>query len=310
MHFDDFCRYFVNVSVCRVVNKSVFSVEQTWEEAKLHSGWTPPLLAGGCANFKDTFLKNPQLAFSVTKKEDDVLLSLEQKISDRDKPKETIGFHIFKVEENRRTRMHEPQTVVKSSKFKNSRSIFMRQNLKKGRYVVLPCTFEPGKQLEFLLRVYTDEANKAKHLTKDSPGKIGGICGICASVCVLGVRIRFVRATGLDKQDRDAGGADPYIIAKCEKETVRIPTIEDTQNPEWDRSALFFKADPNSQIEIEIWNKNPIRDQFMGMTSVLAGDACENKAMELALRGRKADDPVPSGRLVITLTVRQDMDSF
>lgn len=38
----------------------------------------------------------------------------------------------------------------------------MRQNLKKGRYVVLPCTFEPGKQLEFLLRVYTDEANKAK----------------------------------------------------------------------------------------------------------------------------------------------------
>ena len=61
MHFDDFCRYFVNVSVCRVVNKSVFSVEQTWEEAKLHSGWTPPLLAGGCANFKDTFLKNPQV---------------------------------------------------------------------------------------------------------------------------------------------------------------------------------------------------------------------------------------------------------
>ena len=69
---------------------------------------------------------------------------------------------MMQVEENRRTRMHEPLPVVKSSKFKNSRSIFMRQNLTKGRYVVLPCTFEPGKQLEFLLRLYTDEDNKAK----------------------------------------------------------------------------------------------------------------------------------------------------
>ena len=47
-------------------------------------------------------------------------------------------------------------------------------------------------------------------------------------------------------------GADPYIIAKCEKESVRIPTVEDTQNPEWDRSALFFKTDRDSQIEIEV----------------------------------------------------------
>jgi len=41
-------------------------------------------------------------------------------------------------------------------------SIFSRDTLKKGRYVVLPCTFEPGKQLEFLLRVYTDEDMKEK----------------------------------------------------------------------------------------------------------------------------------------------------
>ena len=47
-------------------------------------------------------------------------------------------------------------------------------------------------------------------------------------------------------------GADPYIIAKCEKESVRIPTVKDTQNPEWDRSALFFKTDRDSQIEIEV----------------------------------------------------------
>jgi len=47
---------------------------------------------------------------------------------------------------------------------------------------------------------------RSRHLTSDSPGKLGGFCGLCASSPVLGVRIRFVRATGLEKQDRDAGG--------------------------------------------------------------------------------------------------------
>ena len=50
----------------------------------------------------------------------------------------------------------------------------------------------------------------------------------------------------------DVTGADPYIIAKCEKETVRIPTVEDTRNPEWDRSALFFKTNVSSTVEIEV----------------------------------------------------------
>lgn len=53
-----------------------------------------------------------------------------------------------------------------------------------------------------------------------------------------------------------------------------------------------------------------IKDQFMGLTSVLASEACENKAMELALRGRKPDDPPPPGKLVVTITVRRDVDSF
>ena len=55
-----------------------------------------------------------------------------------------------------------------------------------------------------------------RHLTKDSPGKLGGICGLslCASACVLGVRVRFVRATGLEKQDRDAGGKSYIVLIK------------------------------------------------------------------------------------------------
>ncbi|XP_067950121.1 calpain-5-like [Watersipora subatra] len=311
MHFDDFCKHFVTVSVCRVVNQSIFSVNKTWEEGKLHSAWVPPMLAGGCANYKDTFLKNPQFAFSVTKTEDDVLLSLEQKTTDRAKKNETIGFHVFRVEHNRRTRMHEPLPVISSSKFKNSRSIFMRLTLSKGRYVVLPCTFDPGKQLEFLLRVYTDESMNPLHLTLDSPETLGGFCGLCGSSVQLGARVRFVRAHGLEKQDK-VGGADPYLLVKCQNETVRIHTLYDTVDPEWKEleSVLFFKTKASTPITVEIWNKNNIRDTFMGKAIVLASEPCENKAMELPLHGAKDNDPQPPGRLVVTVTVRQDVDTF
>ena len=61
---------------------------------------------------------------------------------------------------------------------------------------------------------------------------------------------------------------------------------------------------------LQIWNKNAIKDQFMGKASVLASEACDNKAIELPLHGKKPDDPQPPGRLVVTVTVRSDVDSF
>lgn len=63
-------------------------------------------------------------------------------------------------------------------------------------------------------------------------------------------------------------------------------------------------------IIFQIWNRNPVRDQFMGKTSILASEDCENKAIQLPLRGRKPEDPQPPGTLVIMYTVRHNADSF
>ena len=75
-----------------------------------------------------------------------------------------LTFMESQVEWNRHHRTHKlhTQEVVKSSIFKNSRSIFLRHTLKKGRYIMLPCTFEAGVQQDFLVRVFTSEENKAK----------------------------------------------------------------------------------------------------------------------------------------------------
>lgn len=67
MPFDDFCKYFTDLSICRLVNTNWFSFNKTWSEACFAGKWTAGPKnsetdrAGGCYNHKDTFLHNPQV---------------------------------------------------------------------------------------------------------------------------------------------------------------------------------------------------------------------------------------------------------
>lgn len=61
MTFEDYCKYFVQTCICRVVNTSYFSITKTWHEGLAHGQWKNPDRAGGCPNNRDTFVKNPQV---------------------------------------------------------------------------------------------------------------------------------------------------------------------------------------------------------------------------------------------------------
>lgn len=61
MIFDDYCKYFVETAICRVVNTSMFSLSKTWHEGLSHGAWKSPGRAGGCINHKTTFTSNPQV---------------------------------------------------------------------------------------------------------------------------------------------------------------------------------------------------------------------------------------------------------
>lgn len=67
MPFENFCTYFTDLSICRLVNTSWFSFNKTWNEAFFNGKWiagskgTETDRAGGCYNNKDTFLQNPQV---------------------------------------------------------------------------------------------------------------------------------------------------------------------------------------------------------------------------------------------------------
>lgn len=59
--------------------------------------------------------------------------------------------------------MHVTQQKVGGSIYINSRSVFLRIDLKEGRYVIIPTTFDPGLEGDFLLRVFTDVTSDCKY---------------------------------------------------------------------------------------------------------------------------------------------------
>ncbi|KAM8975311.1 calpain-5 [Pelodytes ibericus] len=278
MTFEDFCKYYTDIIMCRLINTSYLSIHKTWEEVALQGAWIKHDDAlqnrcGGCVNNKSTYLQNPQFVFDVKKPEDEVLICLQQKTK-RTTRKDgkfenlAIGFDVHQVELNRKYRMHTPQTKVASSIYINSRSVFMRKEMKEGRYVIIPTTFEPAHTGDFLLRVFTDVPSYCSELRLDEPPKTcwSGMCGYPQLVS----QVHVVTATGLKKQDSE-GGADPYVIISCEGTKVQSPVLKDTVTPKFDVKGVFYRKKPGQPIVIQIWNHNVIKDEFMGQV-VLNGD--------------------------------------
>nr|XP_014348911.1 PREDICTED: calpain-5 [Latimeria chalumnae] len=299
MMFEDFCKYFTDIILCRLINTSYLSVHKTWEEAVAQGAWTrhdDPFQSrcGGCVNNKQTYLQNPQIYLTP----EVVQSSRPAKLMVPRRELENRIFCLCQVEFNRKYRMHTMQQKVASSIYINSRCIFLRKTLKEGRYVVIPTTFDPGDLGEFLLRIFTDESSEFKELTLNEPPQTcwTGICGYPTIVS----QVHVTAASGLQTQD-DNGGADPYVIIRCEGQKVRSPVHNNSLNPEFDTKALFYRKKPREPIIIEIWNSNVVRDTFMGQVT-LAGDTedlQQQHSLHLQDKGNRKSSDLPG-----TITVK------
>uniref|UniRef100_A0A8C1I960 Calpain 5a n=1 Tax=Cyprinus carpio TaxID=7962 RepID=A0A8C1I960_CYPCA len=310
MEFEDFCKYFTDLILCRLINTSYLSIHKIWEEAVMRGSWSrhdDPLKnrSGGCINHKATFLQNPQYVFDVTKTEDEVLICLQQqdkRAQSKDGKGENIaiGFDIQKVELNRTYRMHTIQKTVGSSIYINSRSVFLRKDLKEGRYVIVPTTFDPGLQGDFLLRIFTDVPAACKELASDEPPHTcwTGCCGYPKLV----TQVHVHRADGLQAQDSD-GSSDPYVIISCEGEKVRSLVHKNTQSPDFDVKAVFYRKKPKEPIRIQVYNKNILKDSFMGQAT-LSGDLSDLQqlhTLHLRDKGNRQSSELP-GLVSVSLT--------
>ncbi|XP_069468708.1 calpain-6 [Ambystoma mexicanum] len=320
MTFEDWCKNFTNVDICRIINTSYFSRHKTWEKKVARGAWTRnenPRLnrCGGCFNNTATFLQNPQYVFNVRKAEDEVLISLQQK-DQRIQKKEgkgesyIIGFDILKVELNRKYRIHKIHVQEKevTSEYINLRTLFMRRVLKRGRYVIIPTTFQPGITSEFILRIFTDVPSQFRELKLDRPKVTcwSQLCGYPKRVTEILVH----SVEGLQQQDL-SGGADPYLTIKCENEKVVFPVQEDSLSAVFDTRAIFYRKDPTQPIIVQVWNKNFFRDQLLGQVFLPATPSDPRGLQSLPLldkAGREAAD-MP-GKIKLKVVSSDDLEEL
>merc|ERR1719414_210769 len=304
MPFDDFLTHFSELSICRLINTSIFSLSKTWKETQFFGSWKATSAsstengveegasfkldlrsrAGGCLNHPETFLNNPQYRFDIPYTDDpedsklEIIVQLSQKdarstlLSDQ-RQNLVIGFHIMKIEANRRYRVHQvvSGSDVATSDYIKTKHIFLRCRLPRhsgGRFVIVPTTFKPGESTDFLLRIFTEASANIKELNEDSP-RLPWYKKCISSPPSMITRIKIKGATKLEN-NQVIGKADPYCYIKCEGETTKSHAIINSLNPSWDFTSIFYRTDISKPITIQIWNSNLVVDSFMGQAFLLA----------------------------------------
>uniref|UniRef100_A0A1A9ZRB7 Calpain catalytic domain-containing protein n=1 Tax=Glossina pallidipes TaxID=7398 RepID=A0A1A9ZRB7_GLOPL len=182
MSFQDFLNHFDRVEICNLCPDSAMDSQQNackrkWETSMFEGEWTPGVTAGGCRNFLETFWHNPQYVITLEDpdEEDDdgkctVLVALMQKNrrSKRNLGMEclTIGFAIYHLTD--RDMQTRPQglnffkyhaSVARSPHFINTREVTARFKLPPGHYLIVPSTFDPNEEGEFIIRVFSETRN-------------------------------------------------------------------------------------------------------------------------------------------------------
>ncbi|KFB50196.1 calpain, putative [Anopheles sinensis] len=182
MSYPDFLKYFERVEMCHLSPDCPIAQQQgrfAWKQSSFEGEWVRGSTAGGCRNYPDTFWHNPQYVVNLEDPDEDddeqqctMIVSLIQKNrrSKRNKGIEclTIGFAVYRVEPTDLKQRPLPKEFFTShlstakSTFINMREVTCRFRLNPGMYVIVPSTFDPNEEGEFMIRVFSETASNMK----------------------------------------------------------------------------------------------------------------------------------------------------
>ncbi|KAL6728147.1 hypothetical protein Aduo_009950 [Ancylostoma duodenale] len=180
MSFEDYMRNFEKMEICNLGPDVMDEVYQmtgvrppgsVWA-ANTHDGaWIANQTAGGCRNYINTFANNPQYRVQLTDSDPDdddelctVIFAVMQKFRRNLKAEGLdnvpIGFAVYDAG-NIHGRLSKQffqanKSSMRSAAFINLREMTGRFRVPPGNYVIVPSTFEPNEEAEFMLRVYTN----------------------------------------------------------------------------------------------------------------------------------------------------------
>ncbi|XP_024661953.2 calpain-1 catalytic subunit [Maylandia zebra] len=184
MSYTDFLREFSRLEICNLTADALQNSQmKKWSSSLFQGEWRRGSTAGGCRNYPASFWLNPQ--FKIMLQNPDMqgnpdcsfVVALMQK--DRRKKRqegqdmETIGFALYEVpdEFKGRSGVHLKRdfflshaSSARSETFINLREVSSRLKLPKGEYIIVPSTFEPNKDGDFVLRVFSEKPAGSEEL--------------------------------------------------------------------------------------------------------------------------------------------------
>ncbi|XP_073072778.1 calpain-2 catalytic subunit isoform X3 [Manis javanica] len=180
MSFSDFLRHYSRLEICNLTPDTLTSDSyKKWKLTKMDGSWRRGSTAGGCRNYPNTFWMNPQYLVKLEEEDEDqengesgctFLVGLIQKHRRRQRKMgedmHTIGFGIYEVPEEMtgQTSVHLSKNFFlthrareRSDTFINLREVLNRFKLPPGEYILVPSTFEPNKDGDFCIRVFSEK---------------------------------------------------------------------------------------------------------------------------------------------------------
>lgn len=178
MDFDDFVRYFDKLEICHLGPDSAKAgggQANNWEGRTEKGAWIRGSSAGGCRNFLNTFAMNPQYRVDLQDADDDeddkcsltvaLMQTKRRKLkAEEGKPMLTIGFSIYKITDEDlkggradRDFFAYHASTARSPVFINSREVTGRFLLDPGSYLIIPTTFEPNHNGDFIVRIFSEK---------------------------------------------------------------------------------------------------------------------------------------------------------
>ncbi|KAK2491938.1 hypothetical protein MC885_007327 [Smutsia gigantea] len=180
MSFSDFLRHYSRLEICNLTPDTLTSDSyKKWKLTKMDGSWRRGSTAGGCRNYPNTFWMNPQYLVKLEEEDEDqedgengctFLVGLIQKHRRRQRKMgedmHTIGFGIYEVPEEMtgQTSVHLSKNFFlthrareRSDTFINLREVLNRFKLPPGEYILVPSTFEPNKNGDFCIRVFSEK---------------------------------------------------------------------------------------------------------------------------------------------------------
>uniref|UniRef100_A0A6Q2Y553 Calpain-3 n=1 Tax=Esox lucius TaxID=8010 RepID=A0A6Q2Y553_ESOLU len=185
MSFEDFKKNYTKIEICNLTPDALEDDKiHKWTVSVNEGRWVRGCSAGGCRNHPDTFWTNPQYRLRLLEEDDDpednevacsFVVSLMQKNRRKDRKLGanlfTIGFAIYEVSPMHGNKQHLQKDffLVNSSKARskayiNLREVTQRFRLTPGEYVIIPSTYEPHQEGEFLLRVFSEKRNTSEEI--------------------------------------------------------------------------------------------------------------------------------------------------